>query len=215
MTNRFMLAFAGALILAALPVLAQDNARDRGAGAPVPLRATVENFAGGTATVRTEFGVTARVDLTQKTKISGVVARKLSDIKPNEFIGVTAMRDKDGVLHATEVHIFPDKLRGVGEGHYGADKGPESSMTNAAVAGIVNSANGKVFTMDYKEKPSGQHGQVKIDIAPNTPIVAFVPGDESLLKPGAHVMMFVRKKDDGTYTALNIIAEKDGVKPPM
>lgn len=210
MAIRF-LALASGLMLLAMPALAQD----RGAGAPVRLRATIENVAGGTATVKTEFGVTNRVDLTQKTQISGVAARKLSDIKPNDFIGVTAMRDKAGVLHATEVHIFPEQLRGAGEGHRGWDKGPESSMTNAAVAGIVSSKDGKVFTMDYTEKPSGQHGEVKIDLTPNIPIVAFVPGDKSLLKPGAHVVMFARKNDDGTYTALNIIAEKDGVKPPM
>lgn len=205
------IALAGAFILLALPAAAQDRA----AGAPVRLRATIENVAGGTMTVKTEFGVTNRVDLTEKTQISGVAARQLSDIKPHDFIGVTAMRDKNGVLHATEIHIFPEQLRGVGEGHHGWDKGPESSMTNAAVAGIVSSADGKVFTMDYTEKPSGQHGQVKIDITPNVPIVTFVPGDKSLLTPGAHVVMFVRKNDDGTYTALNVIAEKDGVKPPM
>lgn len=210
MATRFI-ALTSAFVLLALPILAQD----RGASAPVRLRATIENVAGGTMTVKTEFGVINRVDLTAKTQISGVAARKLSDIKPNDFIGVTAMRDKSGVLHATEVHIFPAKLRGAGEGHYGWDKGPESSMTNAAVAGIVSSADGKVFTMDYKEKPSGQHGEVKIDITPNVPIVTFVPGDKSLLKPGAHVVMFARKNDDGTYAALNVIAETDGVKPPM
>ena len=139
----------------------------------------------------------------------------MSDIKPNEFIGITALADDKGVMHATEVHIFPEQMRGAGEGHYPWDKGANSSMTNAAVAGMVDSADGKTFTMSYKDKMSGGTKEVKIDIGPGIPIVAFVQGDLSLLKPGAHTVMFARKNPDGTYMALGIVAEKDGVKPPM
>ena len=202
-----------ALMLTALPSLAQQNQPP--AGPPTRLRATVEKFDSGTATVRTETGATAVVAVGPKTAISGVAARQLSDIKPNEFIGITALTDKDGTMHATEVHIFPEQMRGAGEGHYPWDKGPTSTMTNAAVAGMVDSSDGKLFTMSYKDRNTGQTGQSKIDISPTIPIVAFVPGDPSLLRPGAHVVMFARKAPDGNYMALAIVAEKDGVKPPM
>lgn len=204
---------ATALMLMAFPSLAQQNQAP--AGPPTRLRATVEKFDNGTATVQTQAGDTATVAVGPKTNISGVVARKLSDIKPNEFIGITALADKDGVMHATEVHIFPEQMRGAGEGHYPWDKGPTSSMTNAAVAGMVDSSDGKVFTMSYKDRATGKMGEVKIDISPSIPIVAFVPGDQSLLKPGARVVMFARKNPDGNYMALAIVAEKEGVKPPM
>jgi hypothetical protein len=213
MTRAGIWVLATALMLTAFPALAQQNQAP--AGPPTRLRATVEKFDNGTATIQTQTGDTATVAVGPKTNISGVAARKLTDIKPNEFIGITALADKDGVMHATEVHIFPEQMRGAGEGHYPWDKGPTSSMTNAAVAGMVDSSDGKVFTMSYKDRATGQMGEVKIDISPSIPIIAFVPGDQSLLKPGAHVVMFARKNPDGNYMALAIVAEKDGVKPPM
>lgn len=211
-----ILAVAAALTLAALPSFAQDKMS--GGPPPTPptrMRATIEKFDNGVATVQTQTGDTATVAVGPKTNISGVDARKLSDIKPNEFIGITAMADGNGVMHATEVHIFPEQMRGAGEGHYPWDKGPNSSMTNGAVAGMVDSSDGKTFTMSYKDRSTGKTSDVKIDISPAIPIVAFVPGDQTLLKPGAHVVMFARKNPDGTYLALGIVAEKDGVKPPM
>ncbi|HEX4113667.1 MAG TPA: hypothetical protein VH020_14135 [Stellaceae bacterium] len=210
-TSTFLTA-AAFLLTAALPALAQDKAPP---APPTRLRATIEKVDNGTLTVKTEQGQDATVTVMPKTNISGVAARKLSDIKPNEFIGITAMNGKDGVMHATEVHIFPEPMRGAGEGHYPWDKGPDSSMTNAAVAGMVDSSDGKLFTMSYKDKKTGKTGEVKIDIGPTVPIVAFVPGDPSLLKPGAKTVMFAHKNPDGTYMALGIVAEKDGVKPPM
>lgn len=211
-----ILVVAAAFLLTALPSLAQEKMS--GGPPPAPptrLRATIEKFDNGMATVQTQTGETAVVAVGPKTNISGVAARKLSEIKPNEFIGVTAMADKDGTMHATEVHIFPEQMRGAGEGHYPWDKGPNSSMTNGAVAGMVDSSDGKTYTISYKDRATGKMSDVKIDISPDIPIVAFVPGDQSLLKPGAHTVIFARKNPDGTYMALAIVAEKDGVKPPM
>jgi hypothetical protein len=88
-------------------------------------------------------------------------------------------------------------------------------MTNAAVSGIVSASDGKVFTMSYKDRMTGKMGEVKIDVSPTIPIVAFIPGDAGLLKPGASAVMFTRKNADGSYIAFAIVAEKDGVKPPM
>ena len=207
---------AATFVLTSLPSLAQEKMS--GGPPPTPptrLRATIEKFDNGMATVQTQTGETAMIAVGPKTNISGVAARKLSEIKPNEFIGVTAMADKDGTMHATEVHIFPEQMRGAGEGHYPWDKGPNSSMTNGAVAGMVDASDGKTFTISYKERASGKMSDVKINISPDIPIVAFVPGDQSLLKPGAHTVIFARKNADGSYLALAIVAEKDGVRPPM
>ena len=101
-----MFAMAAAMMLAALPSFAQDKAP---AAPPTRIRATIEKFDNGVATVKAENGDTDMVTVGPKTNISGVDARKLSDIKPNEFIGITALAGKDGVMHATEVHIFPSR----------------------------------------------------------------------------------------------------------
>jgi hypothetical protein len=204
-----------ALVAAAFLTFVLLPAAGEAAGPPARLRATIEKFDHGALTAKTDMGSVVVVDVTPETKISGMAARKLSDIKANDYIGVTALQAKDGTLHATEVHIFPPQMRGTGEGHYPFDRGPTSTMTNAAVAGMVKSGAGDVFTLSYPDPKIGQKGEVKIDISPTIPIVAFVPGDKGLLVPGAHVVMFASKKPDGTYVALAIVAEKNGVKPPM
>jgi hypothetical protein len=212
MQARLFLAIAAPLL--AVPSVAQASA-PAGPRKPVRIRATIEKFDDNMLTVKTEKGGELTLAVTPKTNISGVAARKLTDIKPNDFIGVTAMEGTDNKLHATEVHIFPEAMRGAGEGHHPTDKGPDSSMTNAAVAGMVDSIDGKTFTLRYNNKATGTVSSTDIDVSPTIPVVAFTPGDPSLLQPGAHTVMFVLKEEDGDLIALNIVAEKDGVRPPM
>jgi hypothetical protein len=201
---------AAAVALAGLSAFAQDNkpAPPPG-GPPVRLRAAVESFDGSKLVVKAADGQETTVAVPADARIGAVAKRDLGDIKPHDYIGVTAIPGKDGMLHATEVHIFPEAMRGAGEGHRTWDRGPDSTMTNAAVSGMVDSSDGKSVTLTYKD------GETKIDISPNVPIVTFIPGDPSLLKPGAATVIFARKNPDGTLTAVNITAEKDGVKPPM
>lgn len=211
---RLFLALAALLLLVVVPSVAQASA-SAGPRIPVRIRATIEKFDNKMLTVKTEEGDELTLAVTPKTNISGVTARKLTDIKPNDFIGVTAMEGTDKKLHATEVHIFPEAMRGTGEGQHPLDKGPESSMTNAAVAGMVDSADGKTFTLRYNNRVTGTVSSTDIDISPTIPVVAFTPADPSLLQPGAHTVMFVLKEEDGDLIALKIVAEKDGVRPPM
>ena len=49
-----------------------------------------------------------------------------------------------------------------------------------------------------------------------TPIVTFVAGDKSELKPGAKVIIFSAvKKEDGTLEAARVNVGRDGITPPM
>jgi Domain of unknown function (DUF5666) len=206
-TKLIILAF---LALWAVPALAQDKPPP---GPPVVLRGTVEKFDMGTLVVKTAMG-DQTVAVAADAKITGLAARMLSDIKPNDFIGVTAVPGKDGKQHATEIHIFPEPMRGLGEGHRPIDEAKGSSMTNAAVSGMVDSADGKTVKLGFKNK-DGSMGTFEVVVDPATPIVIYVGGDQSLLKPGAAVVLFARKNPDGGLAALAIVAEKDGVKPPM
>jgi Domain of unknown function (DUF5666) len=195
------------LIASAAPCFAQSKAP------PARLRGTIEKVDHDTLTVMTGMGP-AMVVVTPKTRIQGVAAMKLSQVKANDFIGVTALETKDGKLHATEVHIFPAAMRGAGEGHYPMGA-PNTTMTNAVVSGVVKSTGDESVALSYKDRKTGKPGAVMIDIGPTIPVVTFVPGDRSLLKPGASLVVFAGKKPDGTYIAFAIVAEKDGVKPPM
>jgi hypothetical protein len=142
--------------------------------------------------------------------VSGMVKKSLADIKDGNFVASTSVKGTDGKLHAVEVHILPDSLRGVArEGQFPWDLMPDSLMTNATAAGIATAPQGHVIHVTW------QGGEADVVVAPDTPVVGYMPGDGSLLKPGATVFMLAQKKPDGSLAAARVTAEKDGVKPPM
>ena len=134
-------ALAAALVLLAPPVIAQN-------APPTTVRATVESVAadGASASVRTRAGEERTVRLSPKTRFTFVVPAALADVKPGAFIGVAATPGEDGELKAMEVHIFPEAMRGTGEGHRPFDLAPGSSMTNGAVAARVEGVAGPKLT---------------------------------------------------------------------
>ena len=123
---------------------------------------------------------------------------------------MTAMPQTDGSQRAIEVHIFPEAMRGTGEGHRPWDLAPNSTMTNANVEHAVTGAEGQTLTLKYKE------GEKKIVVPSEAAIVTFVPGERSDLKTGAKIFIpAASKQPDGTLSAQRIIFGKDGVTPPM
>lgn len=139
-------------------------------------------------------------------RITALTNRTLADIKPGEFVGSAAVAGEDGMLHAQEVHIFPESMRGTGEGHCPV-AGIGQTMTNALVTGVASAPDGRMLTLAY---PGGEQ---KIKVDPGVRIVGIIPGDRSLLQPGAAVLVFATHGSDGTPTARSGQAEKDGVKP--
>jgi hypothetical protein len=189
------------LALATLPAQAQAPE-----GTLTRIRGTVEKLEGQTLTVKTQAGQEVPVALAPNFAISGVEKRSLSDIKPGDSIASTSVRGPDGKLRALEVHFLPP---GAGEGQFAWDLAPDSLMTNATVAGVAAAPQGQVLRVTYK----GQ--EAEITVPPEVPVVAFVPGDTSLVKAGAAVFIFGQRKPDGSVSATRATLEKDGVKPPM
>jgi Domain of unknown function (DUF5666) len=192
---------ASVLMFAAAPAAAQAPE-----GTPTRIRGTVEKLEGQTLTVRTQAGQVVPVTLAPNFTISGVEKRGLSDIKTGDYIASTSVRGPDGKLRALEVHFLPP---GAGEGQFAWDLAPGSLMTNATVAGVAAAPQGQVLRVTYKGQES------EITVPPDVPVVAFVPGDPSLVKPGAAVFIFGQRKPDGSVSATRVTLEKDGVKPPM
>jgi hypothetical protein len=181
--------------------LAQDTVRVRG---------TIERIDGSTYVVKARDGAELKVALADNPQIAGVVKASLSDIKQGSFVGVTAMPKADGSQSALEVHhIFPEAMRGTGEGHYPWDLQPQSTMTNANVEQVVTAVDGQTLTLKYKD------GEKKIFVPANTPIVVYVQGDKSDLKPGAKVFIAAIKQPDGTLQGRAWRVGRDGVTPPM
>jgi hypothetical protein len=122
--------------------LAQDTVRVRG---------TIERIDGSTYMVKARDGAELKVALADTPQIAGVVKASLSDIKQGSFVGVTAVPRADGSQSALEVHIFPEAMRGTGEGHYPWDLRPQSTMTNANVEQVVTAVDGQTLTLKYKD----------------------------------------------------------------
>ena len=204
-TTRRAFAAAGfALLLATSASFAQQPP-------PVRVRGTVEAVDGPMLTIKSRDGQTTyKVKLTDNAAVRGIVKAPLSEIKNNSYIGVTGMPQADGSQKAVEIHIFPEPMRGTGEGHRPWDLLPSSTMTNATVAQMVKGVQGDEITLKYKE------GEKKIVVVPETVIVTYVPGDRSELKPGAKIFIAgASTKDDGTLEAASVSVGRDGLTPPM
>ena len=159
--------------------------------------------------VKLSDGAESKLVLAPNAAIVDVVKASLADIKQGTFIGSAAMPQPDGTQRALEVHIFPEEMRGTGEGHRPYAAVPQSTMTNGSTAGSpVKGIEGSTITIKYKE------GEKKIVVKPDTPIVRYVMGSAADLKPGAHfTVLAATKKPDGTYEASRINVGRDGVVP--
>jgi hypothetical protein len=190
-----------ALVFAASTTWAQDTVRVRG---------TIERVEGQTLVVKSREGAELKVVLADNAVVVAIVKASLSDIKQGSFVGVTGMPQADGSQKAVEVHIFPEAMRGTGEGHRPWDLRPQSTMTNANVERTVAGVDGHTLTLKYKD------GEKKIIVVPETAIVTYVPGDKSELKPGVKIFIAAaNKQPDGTLQAPRVNFGKDGLTPPM
>ncbi|MFL5334579.1 MAG: hypothetical protein ACJ8H8_15640 [Geminicoccaceae bacterium] len=173
------------------------------------VRGIIERVDGPALTIATREGPTVRLTLTPDVRIGALIPADLGAAGKGSFIGTAAVPQADGRLKAQEVHILPEAMRGVGEGHRAWDLTPDSTMTNATVEGTVSDAAGRVLTLSY---PGGKQELV---VPPGTPIVTLAPGDASLLQPGNHVFLGATQSPDGNLTASRITVGKDGLVPPM
>ena len=187
---------------AAFVVLAQ-------APTPVRVRGTVEKLEGTDMTVRTANGQDMHIKLADNYGVMGVARATREDLASGKYIGTTTVGERDGALVALEVHIFPENMRGAGEGHYGWDLRPNSMMTNANVAEVTHMGKDPVLTVQYKG------GEKKVLVPENAVIVAFTPTDRGELKPGAKIFTVAQKQADGTLTAQRVNVGLKGQVPPM
>src|ERR1700690_4496605 len=177
---------------------------------PVRIRGTIESVDGPMLMIKSREGDSMKVRMTDNVAVFGVVKTALSEIKPGSYIGVSAMPEPDGTQKALAVHIFPENQRGAAEGFRPWDLRAGSTMTNATVAQTVAGTNGQDILVRYKD------GEKKVVVPPDTPVVTFVAGDKSEVKPGVKIIIFgAVKKDDGTLEANRVNIGRDGITPPM
>ncbi|MDB5636464.1 MAG: hypothetical protein JWP51_1372 [Bradyrhizobium sp.] len=176
----------------------------------VRIRGTIEAVDGPLLSVKSREGTDMKVRVTDNAAVFGVAKTALSEIKQGSYIGVSAMPEPDGTQKAFAVHIFPENQRGAAEGFRPWDARPNSTMTNATVAETVAGTDGQNILVKYKD------GEKKVVVPPETPIVTFVAGDKSELKPGAKIIIFAAtRKEDGALEAARVNVGRDGITPPM
>ena len=194
----FMITVASTLAIAQAP-----------ANPPVRIRGTIDKIDGQVLTVKGNDGQIKTVKLTDNFIVMGINKASVEDIGSGKFIGTTTVGERNGALVALEVHIFPDNMRGTGEGHYDWDLRPTSKMTNANVATVTSVGKDHVLEVQYKG------GEKKVLVPENAVIVSFTPVDRSVLKPGAHVFVNSQLQPDGSLSAPRVNVGLNGLIPPM
>jgi hypothetical protein len=178
---------------------------------PVPsrVRGAIESVDGDILTVKSRSGEDVKLHMTADMKVFGIVKIPMADIKVGSFIGATTVPGPDGRQNAIEVHVFPENMRGTGEGSRPYDLRPNSTMTNATVDQSVEGNDGHSLTVKYKD------GEKKVEVSPETPVVTYVPGDKADLKAGAKVIAFIKQLPDGSFETDRVSVGRDGLTPPM
>ena len=200
MIRTVQIALAGAIIAASCAAATAQTLRVRG---------TIEKADGNVLTLRSADGAELKLTLTDNALIVAVVKASMADIKEGTFLGSAAMPQPDGSQKALEVHIFPEQMRGTGEGHRPYAPVPNSTMTNGSASGAtVTGVDGAAMLVKYKD------GEKKIVVPPGVPIVRYEIGGRGDLKAGARfTVTAATRKPDGTLEANRINVGRDGVVP--
>jgi hypothetical protein len=197
---RVLAASSFALVSFALPALAQDTVRIRG---------TVERIEGPIFVVKNRDGSELKLTVTEDHPLFvAIVPGKMSDIKPGMYVGSAGMMQEDGTQKAIEVHIFPESMRGTGDGHYDWDLLPKSKMTNGNVEQAVTGVDGPLLSVKYKD------GEKKLVVTPQTVIVTYEMGKREEVVPGTKIFISAAKKQaDGTVQTPRITYGRNGEGP--
>jgi hypothetical protein len=176
---------------------------------PSRVRGTIEGVEGDVLSVKSRSGEDVKLHMTGDMRVVGITKIALSEIKVGSFIGTTTVPGPDGSQNAVEVHVFPEDMRGTGEGSRPYDLRPNSTMTNATVDQSVVGNDGHTLLIKYKD------GEKKVLVSAETPVVTYVPADKSDLKAGAKVIAFMKKLPDGSFETNRVSVGRDGLTPPM
>jgi hypothetical protein len=197
--QRTLAAASLALICAMSPALAQETVRIRG---------TVERIEGPVYVVKNRDGAELKLTVTDNPLFVAIAPSTMADIKPGMFVGSAGTMQPDGTQKAIEVHIFPESMRGTGEGHYDWDLKPNTKMTNGNVEQSVAAVDGPILSVKYKD------GEKKLVVTPETVVVTYVAGSKDEIKPGTKIFVAAAKKQpDGTFQTPRITYGRNGAGP--
>jgi len=175
---------------------------------PVRVRGTIDAADAKTMAVTSREGQKVVLAIAPDIGVTAIIAANITDIKPGSYIGTAAMPQADGTLRAFEIQVFPESMRGIGEGNHPWDLEPQSTMTNGTVGDVVVT-QGRTLTLRYKD------GVKTVVVPDKAPIITYAPATPAMLVPGAHVIITAARQPDGSLVAQRVGVGKDGLVPPM
>jgi len=176
---------------------------------PSRIRGEVVSLSGDTLVVKRASGGNVDIEFKADVPVGAVKNVKLEDVKAGQYVGAATLPDADGKLVAKEVLVFPEAMRGSGEGHYDWDLLPGSSMTNANVDTVVSANSGRELKLSYKG------GSKTVTVPADAPVVTFTGATRADVVQGKRVFVIAKAAAPGQYVAQRVVVEKDGVAPPM
>ena len=178
---------------------------------PVHFRGTIQKLGADNIVINQISGDTITIMAPKEMIVLTSEPTAAANIVAEKFIGVTALALPDGSLKALEVHIFSEAGRGIGEGHYPWSLLPESTMTNANISSMVESVDGAVMSLAYKDD-----GSQKVVIPPGVPVVKLeLVNNWSPMEVGSHIFVVASEGDDGQFSAIAVVIGLRGTTPPM
>ncbi|MGQ0664540.1 MAG: hypothetical protein ACT4P2_13385 [Pseudomonadota bacterium] len=197
------------LVVAGLMLIAAVTAAVAQTPTTVRVGGVIERFDGQVLALKPSDGQAVAVRLASDYAVMAAGKGDLANITPGMFVGAGGLPQPDGTITAVRLVVFPDSMRGTGEGHRPWSMLPQSTMTNATVADVVTRSEGRLITLKYKD------GEQRLRVAPDATIILLTQGERSMLKPGTHVTLTARREADGALVASRVTAGRDGFVPPL
>ena len=188
--SRLTIPFAMVLHFLATPAFSQEG--------DIRLQGAIEKIDAGSVAIKVADGSTSTLKVTADTSFFVNQPSSLAAIKPGDYVASTTVKADDGKLRSKELRIFPEALRGLGDGARPMDA-PNTTMINAGVSEVVAAPQGQLLKVKYKD------GTAEFVVDAQTTVSAIVPADLSALKAGSRVFLLGAKDAGGGLVAKRII----------
>lgn len=198
--RHFLSALAVAAVMAA-PTLALAQQSNH-------LRGTVSVVDGDQVTLETKDGETVSVSMTPDYMLIVYDSITVADLKPGDFLSIPALPGTDGSITALSINVFPEAMRGLGEGRSVWDSSEGSTMVNATIGTVTATDGGTDVTVSYKDT------EQDVVVPEGTPITRIVPTPTRRLVEGDQAFVAVRE-DGGTVQGAFAGIMADGSMPAM
>ncbi len=188
--SRFAIPIAMALHFLGASAFSQD--------ADIRLQGAIETIDAQNVAIKATDGATSTLKVTPDTSVFVNQPSSLDQIKPGDYVASTTVKTEDGKMRSKELRIFPEALRGLGDGARPMDA-PNTTMINAGVSEVLAAPQGQLLKVRYKD------GTAEFVVDAQTMVSAIVPSDLTALKAGSRVFLLATKDGTGELVAKRII----------